>query len=222
MLGKQAECCFDYYLRESMRYDLIVANLQIQGADRTIGELDYIVFDKQKDRTLHIELACKFYLYDPSILNGPEANWIGPNRKDTLAEKLDKLVDRQFPLLFNDITRGKLEELDISVNSIEQQLCLKAFLFTPKGHQNNDLSENIKDCISGYWISFFDFISEDKDGLYAVPKKKEWLLPMEKIEKWEVFSEVKSAIERDMSNQKSPLIYKKTKDKIERFFVVWW
>lgn len=205
-----------------MRYDLIVANIQIQGNDRTLGELDYIVFDQQKERTLHIELACKFYLYDSAILNEQEARWIGPNRKDTLREKLDKLVHRQFPLLYNDRTKLRLREFGISDQLIEQQLCLKAFLFTPKGYPNDKFSENFRNCISGYWISFSEFIYEDKEALYAVPTKKEWLVPLEKFEKWQVFSEVRTIVEVSITNQKSPLIYKKLSRKVERFFVVWW
>ena len=222
MLGKQAEYCFEYYLKHSTRYDLIAANLQIQEIKQTIGELDYIVFDKQKELTLHIELACKFYLYDPSILNNGEANWIGPNRKDTLTDKLNKLVNRQFPLLYAERTKLILKELKIGSNAIEQQLCLKSFLFAPKGYQKYTFPETIENCISGYWISFFEFISEDKDALYIVPLKKEWLLPLEKFEKWLVFSEVKTIIETSIVNKKSPLVYKKNKGKIERFFVVWW
>ncbi len=222
MLGKQAECCFEYYLKQSSRYDLMAANLQIQGVDQTLGELDYIVFDQKKKCTLHIELACKFYLYDPSVLNDREANWIGANRKDTLTEKLDKLIDKQFPLLYNDQTKLKLKELDIWVNTIEQQLCLKAFLFIPKGHRKNDFSETIRNCISGYWTSFSEFVSERKEALYVVPKKKEWLLPPEKFEKWHVLSEVKATIGASINTKKSLLVYKKTKNKIERLFVVWW
>ena len=67
MLGKQAETCFEFLLKQSKRYQLLAANIQIQGEIKTLGELDYLVFDSETSKTLHIELACKFYLFDVSL-----------------------------------------------------------------------------------------------------------------------------------------------------------
>jgi len=222
MLGKQAEFCFEFYLRNVGRYKLLGANIQIQGPQQTIGELDYIVFDSLNNVNLHIELACKFYLFDPTIEGKCEAKWIGPNRKDTLEEKLEKLASKQFPLLFDDQTKLELDKLKITVDTVKQQLFLKACLFLPKKYDINELPENFQDCVVGYWIYFSDFISEDKDALYIVPSKKQWLLQPEKFEVWQPFSEAITTIELSLITKKSPLVYKKTEQKIERIFVVWW
>lgn len=221
IIGLQAEACFEAYLTNSKHYTLLTSNLQIQGEKETIGELDYIVQKQATDEIVHIELSCKFYLYDNEIITSEESKWIGPNRKDSLYDKLEKLKSKQFPLITAIETIETLSSLDIDVPT-SQQLCLKAFLFVPKEIDKNCFSKNYKDCIIGYWISQNDFSEEDTDALFAIPNKKEWLLPNKQINSWLSHNEVNSEIKKHLKNQKSPLIYKKTGTKIERFFVVWW
>lgn len=222
IIGKQAEFCFAYYLEHSQRYELIAANIQINGETETIGEIDYLVFDSKTQATLHVELACKFYLFDSS-LNASEMNeWIGPNRRDSLKKKLDKLKLKQFPLIERKETQVTLKTLQIDSNSIKQQLCLKAFLFIRKHSQIYKFSENYQECIIGYWLPFSEFMLEDKTAIYAIPKKKEWLLPLENSGEWFSFYEVKNLIKIQIENNQSVLVYKKIGSQIVSFFVVWW
>jgi len=216
----QAEACFEAYLKQSANFELLAANLQIHGEKNTLGELDYIVRNLKTDEVIHIELACKFYLYDVEAGFSEEEKWIGPNRKDSLFEKLEKLKLKQFPLLYKKETIQKLETLGIKMPS-SQQLCLKAFLFLPKKMKPDFFPKNIKKCIVGHYIKFVDF-AEDTIASYALPSKKEWLLPESEITEWYSFSEIKQIIEAQLKMKKSPLIYKKTPLKLERFFIVWW
>jgi hypothetical protein len=221
VLGMQAEACFEAYLNSTKNYKLLTANLQINGAIETLGELDYIVKDLKSDKIIHIELACKFYLYDENAGASKEEKWIGPNRKDSLFDKLEKVKLKQFPLLQKEETIKKLATLQIETPTL-QQLCLKAFLFLPQKINRSFLLKNYSDCVVGYWIKHTDFTEDDKTALYARPTKKEWLLPIEAIENWYSFSEITKEIELQIQNKKSPLIYKKMPHKMERFFVVWW
>ena len=221
VLGMQAEACFEAYINQSQHFKLLFANLQIHGEKETLGELDYIVRNLQSNKVVHIELACKFYLYDAAAGALEEERWIGPNRKDKLYDKLEKVKLKQFPLLRKTETAKKLEELEIEIPT-SQQLCLKAFLFLPKKMKSTSFPSNFAQCVVGYWIKHFDFIAEETGALYAIPSKKEWLLPMETIETWHFLSEIKKEIETQIQNKKSPLIYKKTPHSMERFFVVWW
>ena len=222
MLGKQAEYCFESYLIASKRYQLLASNIQIQGTKQTLGEVDFLVFDKEVDKVLHIELACKFYVFDPELKSTATEGWIGPNRKDSLNDKLNKLVKSQFPLLQAEETSLKLKEFGIDTASVKSQLCLKAFLFLPKRLSIAQFALNYRDCIVGYWIAFSEFISEDKNALYSIPKKKQWLLPPEKLQVWYTFSEALSLIKIETVGKKSPLVYKRTQSKQESFFVIWW
>ena len=222
MLGKQAEVCFEYIIKHSKRYQLLAANIQIQGKTKTLGELDYLIFDTETNKTLHIELACKFYLFDDNL--GPEdaAKWIGPNRKDTLEEKLEKVKEKQFPLLYTSETATLLNDLKLNSTTIEQQLCIKSFLFIPKHFRKEQLPTYYQDCLMGTYISFSEFNPEDDEAQYALPDKKQWLLPPENIKNWYFFTDAKESITKLLCNKKSPLVYKKQKGKIEKFFVVWW
>ena len=229
MLGIQAEACFEAYLKHSKNYKLLTANLQIHTSTslsnrkekETIGELDYIVRKLKTNEVVHIELACKFYLYDVDAGVSEEEKWIGPNRKDSLHEKLEKIKLKQFPLINTRETIQKLKSLDIELPT-SQELCLKAFLFIPKKMDINIFPDNYKNCIVGHWIKQVDFINEDGNALYAIPDKKEWLFPYEQITNWLSISEIELEIQKQILDRKSPLIYKKISNEIERFFVVWW
>ncbi|SRX53970.1 hypothetical protein AEQU1_01021 [Aequorivita sp. CIP111184] len=216
----QAEACFEAYLKQSNNFELLTANLQIQGTKETLGELDYIVRNLKTEKIVHIELACKFYLYDEKAGTLEEQKWIGPNRKDSLFDKLEKVKLKQFPLLQAPETIQKLEELGISKPS-SQELCLKAFLFLPNKMAAAIFPKPFQDCIVGHYIKPND-LEEDKTALYAIPNKKEWLLPIEIVANWYTFSEIKQLIDAQLKINKSPLIYKKTPHIMERFFIIWW
>lgn len=228
VLGLQAEAIFEAYLKQSRNYKLLAANLQIHTATKpsspnkkeTLGELDYIVQNLKTGAVVHIELACKYFLYDKNS-NGTEAKkWIGPNRKDSLYEKLEKLRQKQFPLLKRPETLQKLETLGIPKPSL-QQLCLKGFLFIPKNMHRESFPKNIQNCIVGHYLNPADLL-KDGDAQYAVPSKKEWLLPINAIDNWYGFSKVQQLIAEQLKKHQSSLVYKKTRQKVERFFVVWW
>jgi hypothetical protein len=44
-----------------------------------------------------MELAYKFYLFDPSISSEPINNWIGPNRNDSLQIRKKKAISFVIP-----------------------------------------------------------------------------------------------------------------------------
>ncbi|RDK84770.1 DUF1853 family protein [Marinirhabdus gelatinilytica] len=223
MLGKQAEFLFESWLNHSQRYQEIAKNIQIQGATETLGELDYIVRDTETKQTLHIELACKFYLLDETLGKHTTQQWIGPNRKDTLVDKLTKMETKQFPLLHRRETVQTLEHFSINISNIQQQYCIKAFVFVPKGYAVQNLPRHFQDCVVGHYISESEFKTEkDTSARYTLPQKREWLLPPESLDNWMSFQEAKTVISQSISEKRSPLVYKKIGGTLERFFVVWW
>jgi len=222
MLGKQAEYYFQHYLASSQRYELLASNIQIQGTTETLGEIDYLVYDRQTAQHCHIELACKFYLYDDRMPSEYE-RWMGPNRKDTLYEKVTKLAQKQFQMLFTSEAKPILTELEIDPQYTVQQLCLKAFLFLPKGKETPHISENFKKCIVGEWMHWEDFQKEkETTSLYAIPEKKQWLNSPESLTDWHSLSETKEIIALHIKNRKAPLVYAKSKGAIRFFFIVYW
>jgi hypothetical protein len=74
----------------------------------------------------------------------------------------------------------------------------------------------------GYWIPFLDFTAEDPSAFYAIPKKKEWLLPLDTPREWFGLDKTNNTLKFSMENKQTVLVYKKTASQTLRFFVVWW
>ena len=223
-LGKQKELIFEWFLEKSKRYQVLVKNTIVYEHKRTIGELDFIVYDQKQKQYVHVELTFKFYLFDDHK-DGELAPWIGPNRNDSLLQKITKLKEKQFPLLYHSQNNILQEH---SITKITQQVCFKAQLFLPFHKKEVLLSDTINpNAVMGYWYYQSDFIEafQDKKGLYLLPEKKEWGLlrmPLEN-EQWLSFDEIVDALFEIHQNQKSPLCWFVTESgEVDCFFVVSW
>ncbi len=54
------------------------------------------------------------------------------------------------------------------------------------------------------------------------PTKKEWVQPKTSFNSWYDAEIAKEEISQSISEKRSPLVYKKTAQNVEQFFVVWW
>lgn len=92
-LGKYFETLWFYWISHHPRYQLVENNLQVIIDGETLGEIDFIVFDNVTGKTMHWELAVKFYLGvgDTRLMS----NWHGPKLRDRLDIKFGHLLDRQ-------------------------------------------------------------------------------------------------------------------------------
>ena len=222
-LGNRLERLFSFVIANTGTYDILFENLQIIADKITLGELDFILREVTTNKLIHVELAGKIYLYDPSI-EGELARWMGPNRKDSLLRKLQKLKDKQFPLLYHDATQKILESRHIAVESIIQKSCFKARLFMPF-HLKNDIPAPAKaKNIKGYYMDEATFKGRNHtQKQYFLPEKQDWIVPPEKGEIWHTYDEIKPALQKALAQKQSPLVWQKNPDESgESFFVVWW
>ncbi len=222
VLGKQMERLFEYFISKADDYRILDKNFQIHQNKITLGEIDFLLENIPKQQFLHVEMVYKFYIYDPS-LSGYKG-WIGPNRRDSLLQKITKLKTKQFPFLYHPLTENYLNSLGVSAFQFEQQVCFKAFLFLPKNGDKINLLELNEACLAGYWIHFSEFQSKYyKDKTFICPPKQDWPLPPESGENWISFSVVCKQIQYFFLKNKSPLIWMKIDNfNYERFFVVSW
>lgn len=223
VLGKRVEHFFEHCIAHSKQYQLICKNKQIFNDKITIGELDFIIRDLFHQKIIHVELVYKFYLYDPKIKTELD-RWIGPNRKDSLPFKIEKLKKHQFPLLYKEETLPILEALKLNPLEINQEICYLANLFVPKSYKEGPSISSIKNCIKGYWIQLNQLTIEEYDSCkFYIPNKSDWMVTPKSNKVWLSYHETLPILNKHIIQKKSPLLWvKRNEDSYERLFIVWW
>lgn len=219
-LGHLAEKIVSELIKSSTNYKVLYENVQLIEAKRTIGEIDFIIEAIKTKQVIHMELAYKFYLYDPNIDSEPINNWIGPNRNDSLKEKLGKLKMKQFPLLYHDCAKSQFKNIEI--DNATQALCLLVSLFIPYEYKA-DFNPIYEKAIKGYYLNFEAFMRLDNtDKTYYIPSKKEWGMDPSENEVWTAFNGVEKYIQTSIKEKQAPLCWQKHDDSYLAFFIVWW
>jgi len=219
-LGHLAEKIVSELIKSSTNYRVLYENVQVIQDKKTIGEIDFIIEDIHKKELIHMELAYKFYLFDPNLSSEPINNWIGPNRNDSLKEKLEKLKRKQFPLLYHNCAKSIFNK--IAIGEASQALCLLVSLFIPYEYKAgfNPIYEK---AIKGYYFNFEAFTSFDNSAkTYYLPSKKEWGMDPSENEIWTGFKGVEKYISTSIKEKQAPLCWQKYNDSYVAFFIVWW
>lgn len=182
-LGKYFETLWFYWLSHHPRYQLIENNLQVIFDGETLGEIDFIVFDKLTRQTMHWEVAVKFYLGVGDVRD--MSNWYGPNLRDRLDIKVEHLLQRQSVITRDNRVIHWLKQQGISIDQCT--VILKGRLYYP-GHyfgrlyQSSDSLEAISpalcapDHLYSMWLSQSDFDDVFDDRQCFVPLiKNGWM-----------------------------------------------
>lgn len=220
-LGK-VEVFFEHYIKLALRYNIINKNIQIIKDKNTLGELDFILYDTINKNYEHVELVFKYYLYDPSYENEFD-RYIGANRNDTLLRKINKLKNKQFPLIFHKSTKSYINK-QIDLENIKQSVCFKANLYLPLDFDSKN-TQFFHNCqIRGFYMNREQFISQKafKSFLYKVPHRYDWLCDEKDNKQWFSYEDTLEEIDFFLSLKKSPLVWMKDKETIKSFFVTWW
>ncbi|WP_460218848.1 DUF1853 family protein [Psychroserpens sp. MEBiC05023] len=199
--------------------EIFAENIQIRKEKLTLGELDVLIM--LNDVPIHLEIIYKFYLYDNTRGHTEIERWIGPNQKDSLQEKLNKLQKKQLPLLYSEACKSALKQLDLDHISFEQRVLFKAQLFVP--YQQNICFELLNsDCICGFYITIAQ-LSKFKDYKFYIPEKLDWFLEPEDDVIWIDQLTFKDRATLLLDNKQSPLFWLKCNNsKLSKCFLVWW
>ena len=94
-LGLRFENLLWFWLQEQdyHPYQLLGHSIQKIDGAKTLGELDFLLFNSETQQIEHWEVALKYYLGEGQL---DLAQWIGLNREDTLSKKLHHFTERQF------------------------------------------------------------------------------------------------------------------------------
>ena len=219
-LGKYIERFVSFELEQKNNIKIIAENIQIQQEKITLGELDCIIL--KNETPIHLEIIYKFYLYNSSFGNTEIDCFIGPNKKDSLVEKLNKLKEKQLPLLYSNECLTYLKTINLDAKKIKQQVYFKAQLFVPFSKKNIQLKQLNTNCICGFYINFKE-LAQFSNCKFYIPIKKDWLIIPHKNVDWQNFHQYKTSINEYLERKFSPLCWvKKPNGEIEKFFLVWW
>lgn len=220
-LGKLVEAFVFHQLKQQNTVAWICDNLQIQQGKRTVGEIDALYYNEENP--IHLEVAYKFYLYDTSKDDQePLAYWIGPNRKDSLVDKLAKLQNKQFPLLHHELAQPYLERYQLAVKTIKQALCFKAQLFLPYQNRGIDIRPLNNNCIAGFHLPYHQ-LAQFETHEFFLPTKLDWLVTPYHDVGWVSYSAASAVIEMHINNQRSPMVWIKASDNgLSKCFITFW
>jgi hypothetical protein len=218
-LGVRVEKFFKFYINYLGEYVVLKQNIQILDDKITIGELDFILRHKQSQKIIHLELAYKFYIFKKDYAEEIK-NFIGPNAHDTLNDRIIKLQAKQMPLLYKEVTKKYLEDIDIK--SIEQNLLILGNLFLSYDDNTLELEFINKNCQSGSYTKYENFLLHEKfrNLEYFIPEKQDWLIPQKYCEVWYSYEEVKEEIHYCINQNISPLVWIKSEDTYTRMFIL--
>ncbi|MGH1485954.1 MAG: DUF1853 family protein [Cellvibrionaceae bacterium] len=187
-LGIYFEQLLSYYFEHYPRFELLAKNLQVNGAKRTLGEFDFIVYDKVYKEVIHIEAAVKFYVghenYNRTIKKNDPLydwhNWIGPNQKDSLAIKMRHLKDHQLALGTTTEGKAALATLIDIKESMSSRLLVCGRFYLPQHAQITLPQYANTHKYNAFWMSSNDFIHHfsDKKKSYCLLPRQYWLSPI--------------------------------------------
>lgn len=140
-LGSYFEALWEFFFVHEPRFTVVANNLQIRDAHHTFGEFDFIVFDNEANKHLHLELAIKFYLGLSEINTHPYTDgknlWIGPQARDRLDIKIARVLEHQLTLHQQPLAQQQLHAL--GVETVEPQMLIKGYLFQPRSQSESAL-----------------------------------------------------------------------------------
>lgn len=218
-LGTLAEhFTFDYW-SNFPELKIIEKNVQIQGIVATLGELDAIL--TWNEEWIHVEIAYKIYLYAPNHGTSPLEHWIGPNRKDTLVEKLDRLEQHQIPLIRQSETKQLLESKAIPTNALTSKTWVKGLLFTPEDTEI-DFAPLNPACKAGVYMNLRRLKSLENVKLF-LPHKLEWMTEPHAHVRWKNLKDIIPLVKVLHEKNYAPMLWaKQANGELSRFFVIWW
>ena len=168
-LGRYFERLIFIGLLECSEIEIIAQGLQLFEGKTTIGEFDFLLSDKFLNSDIHLELAVKFYMQ--SVPDSNYSAWIGPNAKDSLALKIDKLLNHQL-LLSN---RPGVQTLFPEIGSWKPSVMLKGYFFyhpnfepvAPKFANKHHLKAN--------WLHLSEIQKLPENSFFVKVAKNEWI-----------------------------------------------
>ncbi len=175
-IGRYFERLVQEWLSTQESVSKLVSNLPVRSATATLGEVDLLFAAHGK--SYHWELAIKFYLGTGDRLSC--SSWFGPQGRDRLDLKLNKLETHQLRLL--ETPEGKAAATKHGHASTSSYALIKGYLFHPfadwaAGLRPVPPEVNAKHA-HGWWLHHRDLEQvRDRSQHWTCLRKADWLAP---------------------------------------------
>ena len=184
-IGIYFEQLIGFYFKHYPRFELLHQNLQVQGKKNTLGEFDFIVFDKNTQRVFHIEAAVKFYLGNFDTQAVPNNidyydwhHWIGPNKKDSMSLKMHSMLNKQLKLGQTKAAQELLAKNNIDAENLTTRVLLRGRFFYHNNQQQSPQFSNPL-CCNYCWQHITEFMNKDSNEYnYFILPRSHWLSPI--------------------------------------------
>lgn len=189
-LGLYFEQLYGYALTEILGQRILAQNLPVRAQGRTLGELDFLVHDPARDQMVHHEIAVKFYMgwtNKERVCTGQSGNdigrasgWYGPDTRDQLSAKLQRLREHQIPMWQSEVGLQCLREEGLAAPEASH-LGLYGYLFLHQDGAAPALPEGIRAPDPNIsWRRVTEQPPENGlDTCMAVLRKPHWLGPLQ-------------------------------------------
>ena len=183
--GWRVGAYFEQVVETSMHlasgWDVLGSNVPVRRERQTLGAFDLILRNPEGE-VEHWELAVKFYLGVP----GAESmrDWLGPNQRDTLHKKVERMRSHQLPLSRREEGKLALRTLGVEADP-RRQGHLKGGLFLPAGKEES-CSVPAGGNIMGRWVESLEIeacLDQRKDSMWVKREKPNWLGPSRATER---------------------------------------
>lgn len=215
-LGKFLEAMLYQCFEANSDFKVLLWGEQLIENGQTLGELDFLLEDQSDGSLVHLEMAYKIYLQ----LDAVEGRYpfYGPKLKDSLEQKLQKLADRQFPL----INHPHFQAL-IADRELRQELWIPGQIYLPAEFNSKLHKLANPESVAGAYMSLADFSASSEQDSYFMPPKIEWFLPPQPARDYLPKEQALPQLKASCAHQHSPLLWvKKTDGSLKKLFITHW
>ena len=217
-VGHYFEALVAHWLLQIPGWELLAANHPVRQEKQTLGAYDFIVRNSE-GHAEHWEVAVKFYLRRNESPEWP--NWVGPNQRDRLDKKVNRMRDHQLVLSRRDVGQAALHEL--GVTEIHRHVALlKGYFFTEWGTSPTGPIGSTSDA-EGRWADanrLGELTQAFPESRWIRREKPFWLAPLHQVPLESAAGQLPKSVERpEMWGrlQRSPT---GSWDEVERWFLV--
>ncbi|WP_029655560.1 DUF1853 family protein [Marinobacter daepoensis] len=173
-LGHYFERLYEVLLRDLLGWEIVLQNQQVQAEGRTLGELDFLVRNSDTGQLEHHEIAIKFYL---GFATGQtRVRWYGPNARDRLDLKTERLVNHQSRLCQRPETQTLLAGVGVN-EPVTPRIFMPGYLFYPTERLLPELPAQVpKGHLTGDWMRI-DAACQQEVSCWVPLFKPDWIGP---------------------------------------------